>query len=177
METSEEILKELEIDKHDLDNELASNQLRIHDKYSLMAIKAEEECDNIKDELRFLKADIELKIRKNPEKYIDKKIKPTESAIKATVLLRNSVKKKMKQYSDAVTHSKHMTHLKELAGIERNINLGKLSEIWVSGYYSASTHVEGKRVSNRVEKKQAREVKAEQNEMLKKKRRIRKRKK
>lgn len=75
-------------------------------EWSNKASKAGTQTTKAKDRLDVIKADVDLRIRRNPKRYGFPEGKPPESAIKATVLKDKKVKRYTKQYFDRLDTEK-----------------------------------------------------------------------
>jgi len=89
---------DLEIDEQGLDVEwLEQPQLMM--KYVRIQSKSQREEEKAKEKLEFVDAELDIKIRKNPEKYKIEKI--TEAAVKSTILMDTQHIEAYEEYLDA----------------------------------------------------------------------------
>jgi len=95
--------KEAEIDRYNLDEELVRQPQRYYD-WALKAARAAEERDQAKHTLEVVRADVEKRIRKNPERYGISD--PKESAIKLEIPRHPKVKRYTRKYIQAVYNEK-----------------------------------------------------------------------
>jgi len=79
-------------------------------EWSNKASKAGTQTTRAKDRLDLIKADVDLRIRRNPKRYGLPDGKPPEGAIKATVLKDKKVKRYTKQYYDYLDTEKTLTN-------------------------------------------------------------------
>lgn len=99
------------IDRYNLIEELIRQPQKYYD-WALAWERAGSEKEFLKSKLDLVKADIEARIRKNPERYDIPEGKATESAIKAEVMKHNKVKKTNRKYLKALSHEKKMAEAK-----------------------------------------------------------------
>lgn len=83
-------LKDLEIDRYNLDEELV-RQPQLYMQWALLLCQATEDKDNAKKDLDLVKARVETKIRKNYKRYDIKKL--TEPLVKALIILKPKVQR------------------------------------------------------------------------------------
>ena len=91
--------KDMEIDPSILDVECL-DQPQLVMKYSRIASDAELEMDNLKEKLELVKAELDNKIRTNPEDF-DITVKVTEAVVANTILMDDRYKKAMKDFLEA----------------------------------------------------------------------------
>lgn len=87
---SDNFLKDLDIDKYMLDEELVKHP-QFYVEWALEAVEAIKDKDQAKKDLDLVRAEIESKIRRNPKRYKIDKI--TEGAVKAAITLHPKMKK------------------------------------------------------------------------------------
>jgi hypothetical protein len=68
-------------------------------KYTKHCADMKKEVDDAKEKLDLLKAEIEMDVRANPDKY--NLAKPTEAGIQSTILLQEKYQEQSKKYSQA----------------------------------------------------------------------------
>ena len=119
-------LKDLEIDRYNLDEELV-RQPQLYMEWALKAADAGKEVNDFKHDIDVLKAKIEKRIRRNPERYgLDSK--PTEGAIKATIASHARVRKMTKKYLDALYYERILNDART-SFTQRRKMLEKLCEL------------------------------------------------
>lgn len=100
MPNNNKLMRDLSIDKYNLDKEL-TEQPQKYMEWALQAATASDEKDNAKKNLELVRAAIEEKIRKTPKKYDIDKI--TEGIVRAVINLHPRVKK----YNDIYLKAAH----------------------------------------------------------------------
>ena len=90
--------QDIRIDPNSLDVEWLE-QPGLMRKYTIHSALMEKTKDEAKEKLDLMKAQIELNIRENPEKYGLAKI--TEAAVQSTVLLQEEYQEAAREYNDA----------------------------------------------------------------------------
>lgn len=101
--------KEVDIDRYQLDRELVQQPQKYYD-WAIKAAEAGKEKDEAKHALDVVKADIEKRVRKNPERYgIDD---PKESAIKLEIHRHPKVKRYTRKYIGACYNEKVLSEAK-----------------------------------------------------------------
>lgn len=128
-----DIEKDVKINRYRLEEEL-SKQAVLFLHYSEAVAEAKAERDEAKSKLENAKANIELLIRKNPEKYLDG-LKVTESVISSAVTAHTQIVKlneeyseKLKAVNDAESAVRALEHKKSA--------LEDLRYLLIAGFYS-----------------------------------------
>lgn len=103
--------KDLKIDRYNLEEELI-RQPQLYMTWAIKAANASVEKEEAKSRLEVAKADIDKRIRNNPEKYGYHDGKATESAIKLEIAKHPKIKRRNKQYLEALRDEKIMTEAK-----------------------------------------------------------------
>lgn len=116
---SDNFLKDLDIDKYNLDEELIRHP-QLYVEWALKAAEASEDKDQAKKDLELVKAEVESRIRKNPKKFgiADK---ATETAIRTAVTLHL----KTRRYDDIYLKAIHNERV--LSKIEKSFSHRKSS--------------------------------------------------
>lgn len=91
---------DLSINKFKIDKELLEQSQRYYD-WALMAAEAEIAMNDAKDDYDIVLAEVENKIRKNPEEYLHKKQNPTEGAIKSAIANNKKIQKYYQAFREA----------------------------------------------------------------------------
>ena len=124
--------KELEIDRFNLDREW-TNQPVLYMEYSEKAAEARKRMDEAREHLDVVKAELDKKIRKNPEDFGLSKI--TESAVVNTILLQPEYSGANDIYLEA-RHNYDVLSSLVRAFDHRKSALENLVRLHVAGYYS-----------------------------------------
>lgn len=125
--------------------------------------KKEQEISVAQEELKKIAAEIDLDIRKRPEKYSLPE-KTTETMIAKAVLLQPRYDKKVGEINVLIEEKNKLAYKagllqKTIKAIEqKKAALENLVSLWIGNYYSTpkAKEKEAKEVMNEVEKKQAR---------------------
>lgn len=112
-------LKDLSIDKYNLDEELVKHP-QLYMEWALEVAEASADKDQAKKDLDLVKAEVETKIRKNLKKY-GIVGKATEGAVKAAIALHP----KMKKYDEIYLKALHNERV--LSKIEKAFSIRKKS--------------------------------------------------
>lgn len=97
--------EELNIDRYNLEYEL-TRQAQLYMTWALKAVRASVEKEEAKTNLELVKAQIDSKVRSDPQEYGVAEGKMSESAIKSAVLQHKRVKKYTKRYIKALKNEK-----------------------------------------------------------------------
>lgn len=97
--------EEIKIDPYNLLKALLE-QPQLFYEWSNKASKAGTETARAKERLEFIKSNVDLRIRKNPEGYGLPEGKPSENAIRATVSKDKKVKRYTKRYFECLDNEK-----------------------------------------------------------------------
>jgi len=122
----------LDIDPHKLDKEWLA-QPGLYHEHAVALADARKANDRANAELALVAAELELKIRENPEHYDLEK--PTEASIKATLLLQKEYKLAQRSCRDA-RHAVDVHQAGVTALDHRKRALTMLVELHNSDYYS-----------------------------------------
>ena len=129
---SDNFLKDLDIDKYNLDEELVKHP-QLYTEWALEAAEASGDKDQAKKDLELVKSETESKIRSNPKKYgIVGKI--TEGAVKAAITLHPKMKKYDKIYLKAL-HNERVLSKIEKAFSHRKSSLEGLVQLDLRLHY------------------------------------------
>ena len=101
--------KDLEINKHKLDEELI-RQPQLYMEWAIKAVDATVEKEQLKNKLEIVKAIADKEIRQDPQKFGIEKI--TESVIKSAIALHPEVEKYNKKYLDSLKNEKVLNEAK-----------------------------------------------------------------
>lgn len=101
--------KESDIDRYNLDEELIRQPQKYYD-WALKAAKASEEKEAAKHTLEVVRADVEKRIRKNPERYGISD--PKESAIKLEIPRHPKVKRYTRKFIQAAYNERILNEAK-----------------------------------------------------------------
>jgi len=150
--------KDLFPDKYALDEEW-EKQAKLYYDYSKSQADAEYTRDKLKDLVETEKAILEKKIRNNPEEFgiIGK---PTESAIKAEIVINDKIIEANNKYFEASKEAKVLLAVVKSFDHKKKA-LEKLCELFLNNYYSRPN------IPKSLEKQSLETVKTEQNENLK----------
>lgn len=102
---------DLKIDRYNLDDELV-RQPQLYMQYALRAAEASIEKQEAKDRLEIVKADLDGKIRTDPDKYNIPEGKASEGAIKAKIAKHSKVKRYNRLYLKALKNEKFLNEAK-----------------------------------------------------------------
>lgn len=130
-ELRRQLPKEVMVDKHDLDDECAA-QAGVYVRWAERAARARDERDRKDHELRQHEAYLDQQLREDAK---DEKPKPTESAIKARMVLEESHQRLQDAVFDARMVSAFCDSAKQ-AFEQRRSMLKYLCELWLGEYYS-----------------------------------------
>ncbi|GAG83349.1 unnamed protein product [marine sediment metagenome] len=102
---------DLKIDRYNLDDELV-RQPQLYMDWALKAAVASIEKTEAKDRLEIVKADMDGKVRTDPEKYNIPEGKASEGAIKAVIAQHSKVKRYNRIYIKALKNEKFLNETK-----------------------------------------------------------------
>jgi hypothetical protein len=124
--------KQVDIDRYQLDEELVRQPQKYYD-WAIKAVKAGEEKENAKHALDIVKADVEKRIRKNPERYgIDD---PKESAIKLEIPRHPKVKRYTRKYIQA-TYNERVLNEAKTSFAQRKSMLQSLTQLNIQLHFA-----------------------------------------
>ena len=111
---ADDFIKDLEIDRHQLDKELIK-QPQLFTSWALECAEASEDKDQARKDLDLVRADAESNIRINIEKYKKKynTDKITEAIIKAEITLNSKVKKYNNTYLKSLHRERVLTKIEK----------------------------------------------------------------
>lgn len=136
---------ELEINKHNLDEELVK-QPQLYMQWALLCCQATEDKDAAKKDLDLVKAQVEAKIRKKPKRYgVDGKL--TESLVKTLIVLDPKVQRYDAAYLKAA-HEEHALGKMEKAFSMRKSSLESLVQLDLRLHFSEPRIPQQRRENN-----------------------------
>jgi len=157
-----------EIDKNRLDEEWI-NQPKLYFQYSDQLTEAKEDVARLtaqieiaNDDRKAVRAALDLKIRKNPEKFLGKDVKLTESALSNRILIHSKYKEaQQKVYdlnSDLIEANKKVGHLYSAVFTldHRKAALERLVSLHGQNYFSVPRASDTNEIAEKAEKKKAR---------------------
>lgn len=144
--------EDLKIDKFSLDEEL-QNQASLFMQYVQDFAESVFDRDKVKQQLELEYAEIDEKIRKNPDLFgIDK---VTETAIRSAILKEETYKEKQNEYFEAVKRANVLGGAKE-AFSQRKSMLEHLVKLELAGYFAEPAV--SKEVDEKAERKESEKV-------------------
>jgi hypothetical protein len=133
--------KDLEVDKDRLDEEW-ERQTTLYIHWAEKEVEAQEERDKSQRRLNIIKAEMDAKVRSNPEKYGIEKI--SESAISHVVIQSKEYRGAELEYIESVKNAKILSAA-VVAFDHKKRALTKLTDLYISGYYSKTGMPSGSR--------------------------------
>ena len=133
MKSNEELESDFSIDKNRLDDEWL-DQPRRYFRYAAELADARRRLDEAKAEQDITKAEVEMTIRGNPEKFGLAKV--TEAAVTATVLMQGTYQKAF----STTLKAKHDVDILSAATValdHRKKSLENLVHLWAADYFSS----------------------------------------
>lgn len=110
---SNDFLKDLDIDKYNLDEELIRHP-QLYISWALESAEASKDKDQAKKDFDLVKAEVESKIRSDPKRYgIDK---VTEGAVRSAIALHPKTKKYDKIYLKALHNERVLSKIEKAFG-------------------------------------------------------------
>jgi hypothetical protein len=120
------------IDKYNLDEEVGT-QVDIMEECGAVHADLVEQRDLAKNEMEKVSAELQLSIRKNPNKY--GLIKVTDTAANSVIILDSNYQEAYKKYLQVRKEEQLAANEKEMA-LQRRAYLKILAELWIAGYYA-----------------------------------------
>lgn len=124
--------KDLEVHLHDLESGL-TNQASLYMKYAELYADAIRERDRAKEALDLYKAEMDSKIRENPDKF--GLTKSTETGIANCIIREGEYALRMDTFNNANYRANIMTGAR-MAFEHRKTALETLSKLYIGGYFS-----------------------------------------
>lgn len=125
--------KVVKIDSKNLDREIEEHGQKFMEWVERYA-SAEKEILAAERNLKIVKAEVENKIRSNPEKYNLEKV--TDSVVKAKVRVSKKVNIAAERFENAKYDLEVMRGMREEMGANRKKMIEKLVDLWISGVHS-----------------------------------------
>ena len=126
--------KIVKIDSKNLDREIEEHGQKFMDWVERYA-SAERIMMKAERQLKIAKAEMDAKVRDNPEKYKLEKV--TEASVKAKVLLSKKVREAYDYCEQAKYDLEVMRGMREEMGANRKKMIEKLVDLWISGVHSS----------------------------------------
>lgn len=126
-------IKELDINRYQLAKELV-RQPQLYMEWALKAASVEKEVRDLKHDLEVLKANVEKRIRNNPEKF-GLEGNPKEGSIKAEIARHRRVKRKTKELSEAIYNERILKDA-QTAFVQRRKMLENLTSLNVQLHFA-----------------------------------------